>query len=58
MKKTLHSDLERLKKMKDSDIDFSDCPEFDEEFLKNAKIILPQRKEAHLCKKKPRPFRS
>ena len=45
MKKTLHSDIERLKKMKDSDIDFSDCPELDEEFLKHAKIVLPQRKK-------------
>jgi uncharacterized protein (DUF4415 family) len=31
--------------MKDNDIDFSDCPEMDEEFFKHAKIVLPENKE-------------
>lgn len=44
MKKTLYSDLERVRKMKDEDIDFSDCPELDEEFLRTAKIVMPERK--------------
>lgn len=44
MKKTLYSDLERVKKMKDEDIDFTECPEMDEEFLRTAKIVVPQKK--------------
>lgn len=45
MKKKFYSNIDRLREMKDEDIDFSDCPEMDEEFLKNAKIIMPVKKE-------------
>ncbi len=33
-KKSIKSDLKRLNAMKDKDIDYSDVPEFDEEFLR------------------------
>lgn len=32
--------------MKDSEIDYSDIPELDEEFFKNAKVVLPEPKTA------------
>ncbi len=40
MKKKFFSDIERLRAMKDEDIDCSDCPEMDEEFFKTAKIVV------------------
>ena len=40
------SDWNRLKKMKDSGIDFSDIPEISEEFFKTAKVIYPEPKTA------------
>lgn len=45
MKKKFYSNTDRLREMKDEDIDFSDCPEMDEEFLKSARIIMPEKKE-------------
>jgi uncharacterized protein (DUF4415 family) len=38
--------MERLRKMRDEDIDYSDIPKLDENFFKNAKVILPIPKEA------------
>ncbi len=43
-KRTITSDLKRLDMMKDEDIDYSDIPEADEEFFKNAKVYLPHKK--------------
>jgi len=45
MRTKFYSDIERLRKMTDEDIDFSACPEMDENFFKNAKIVLPLKKE-------------
>ena len=45
MKKKSCSDIERLRKMTDEEIDYSDCPAMDEEFFKHAKIVLPEKKE-------------
>lgn len=33
--------IEELKNLKDEDIDFSDIPELDEEFWKNAIVVYP-----------------
>ena len=38
-KKPIKSDLARIDRMKDADIDYSDIPELDDEFFKNAKIV-------------------
>jgi hypothetical protein len=37
-------DWEKIDSMADEDIDFSDVPELDETFFKNAKIVLPKPK--------------
>jgi uncharacterized protein (DUF4415 family) len=44
--KKVYSDLERLKKMKDEEIDYSDIPETDEEFWQGAQVVLPARKKS------------
>ncbi len=44
MRKNLQSDLERLKAIKDEDIDLSDIPELDEEWFKNAVVHPPLKK--------------
>jgi len=44
MKKKYHSDLQRLRNLKDEEIDYSDIPELDEAFFENAVIVLPQPK--------------
>jgi uncharacterized protein (DUF4415 family) len=38
-KKSIKSDLAKLDRMTDADIDFSDIPELDEEFFKNATLV-------------------
>lgn len=38
-KKPIKSDLAKLDRMTDADIDFSDIPELDEEFFKNATVV-------------------
>lgn len=38
------SDLKRLDMMADQDIDYTDVPETDEDFWKNAKVMLPKNK--------------
>jgi len=40
------TDWERLEKMSDSDIDFSDIPELDADFFRNAKVRMPRTKKA------------
>ena len=44
MKKKYHSDLQRLRNMKDEESDYSDIPELDEAFFEKAVIVLPQPK--------------
>lgn len=38
--------IEELRNLRDEDIDTSDIPELDEEWFKNAKLVLPQNKES------------
>lgn len=38
--------LARLKRRQDKDIDFSDIPELDDQFWKNAEVRLPEKKTA------------
>jgi uncharacterized protein (DUF4415 family) len=44
MKKKYHSDVKRLRNLKDEEIDYSGIPELDEDFFKKAVIVLPQPK--------------
>ncbi len=39
------AEIARLKAIKDEDIDYSDIPELDETFWKNAKLVMPQSKK-------------
>ena len=39
-KKIIKSDLKRLDAMRDEDIDYSDIPELDEDFWKDAKLVI------------------
>ena len=44
-KKSIKSDLKRLDKMTDEDIDYSEIPEFDEEFLRTVEMnVSPGKK--------------
>lgn len=43
-KKRSKTDLKKLKSMKDKNIDFTDVPELDKSFFKNAELRLPQSK--------------
>lgn len=43
MSKPSKTDRNRLSKMKDEDIDYSDIPELDEAFFKNAEVRLPSK---------------
>ena len=48
-KKSIKSDLKRLDKMKDEEIDYSEIPEFDEEFLRTVDMkISPGKKPVAL----------
>jgi len=38
------TDWERLDRMNDDEIDYSDIPELDEHFWKNAKLVMPVKK--------------
>jgi len=40
------TDWKRLAEMSDADIDFSDIPELDAEFFRNAKVRMPRTKKA------------
>jgi len=47
-RKSISSDLKRLDKMTDADIDYSDIPALDESFFKKEMVTLPKRKIALL----------
>ena len=48
-KKSIKSDLKRLDKMKDEEIDYSEIPEFDEEFLRTVDMkVSPGKKPVAL----------
>jgi uncharacterized protein (DUF4415 family) len=44
MKKKYHSDVQRLRKLKDEEIDYSDIPELDAAWFEKAVIVLPKPK--------------
>lgn len=44
-KKPIKSDLKRIDAMLDEDIDYSDIPELDDDFFKNAKVVISPRKK-------------
>ncbi len=44
MKKKYHSDMERLRSLKDEEIDTSDIPELDASFFEKAVVSLPKNK--------------
>ena len=44
--KTPETDWERLASMTDADIDTSDIPELDETFFQQAKVVMPENKQA------------
>ena len=44
-KKPIKSDLARLDRMKDTDIDYSDIPSLDKSFLKRATVAWPPAKK-------------
>jgi len=39
------TNLDRLRKMRDEDIDFSDIPKLDAKFWKNARLVMPEPKD-------------
>jgi uncharacterized protein (DUF4415 family) len=39
-------DLERVRNIKEEEIDYSDIPPLDEEFWSNAKLVIPERKRS------------
>ncbi len=45
-RKSISSDLKRLDKMTDSDIDYSDIPPLDESFFKKEMVTIPQKKDS------------
>jgi uncharacterized protein (DUF4415 family) len=45
-RKSISSDLKRLDKIKDADIDYSDIPELDSSFFKKEVVTLPQKKDS------------
>ena len=42
-RKSISSDLKKLDKMKDADIDYSDIPSLDNSFLKKGTVTLPKK---------------
>lgn len=44
-KETTKSDLKRLDAMKDEEIDYSEIPELDEAFFRNARVTVPPAKK-------------
>ena len=44
-KKSIKSDLARLDRMRDSDIDYSDIPPLGDEFFKKATVAWPPKKQ-------------
>ena len=45
-RKFISSDLKRLDKMTDEDIDYSDIPSLDDSFFTKEAVILPQKKDS------------
>ncbi|MCE3238110.1 MAG: hypothetical protein K0R24_1091 [Gammaproteobacteria bacterium] len=45
-KKSISSDLKKLSKMTDADIDYSDIPALDESFFKKEVVVIPQKKDS------------
>lgn len=45
-RKSISSDLKRLDKISDVDIDYSDIPELDKSFFKKEIVTLPQKKDS------------
>ena len=45
-RKAISSDLKRLDKVRDKDIDYSDIPELDESFFKKEAVTLPKKKDS------------
>jgi hypothetical protein len=45
-KRPMKSDLERIDRMKDADIDYSDIPPLDKSFLNKAAVVWPPVKPA------------
>ena len=52
-KKTIKSDLKRLDAMKDEDIDYSEIPELDEEFLREVEMKVSPGKTRDDRRKNP-----
>lgn len=48
MSNTLRTDWKRLSAMKDKDIDTSDIPELDDDFFRNADIVVPPKQPVTL----------
>lgn len=48
MSKVSKTDWKRLAKMADDDIDTSDIPELNDEFFKNAKLVVPHKQPVTL----------
>jgi len=44
-KKSTKSDLKRIDAMQDEDIDYSDIPEIDADFFRNATVVTPPTKK-------------
>jgi len=44
-KKSIKSDLKRVDALQDKDIDYSDIPELDENFFKEARVVVPPGKK-------------
>ena len=45
-RKSISSDLKKLDKITDADIDYSDMPSLDESFFKKEIVTLPQKKDS------------
>lgn len=45
-KKSITSDLKRLDKLTDKDIDYSDIPPLDDDFFQKEMVTLPQKKDS------------
>jgi uncharacterized protein (DUF4415 family) len=46
LKHQSRTDWDRIDKMKDDEIDYSDIPELDDTFFKNAKLSMPRHKDS------------
>lgn len=44
--KTSKTNWQRIDKLKDKDIDYSDIPELSDDFFKNARLVLPKNKKS------------